>query len=106
MTETGLSTAVIIPAKWESGRVRIFFTAPLIAAVVVNGAACKRVEDPARRFTAWYTTEEESAFAIPAGVIRWDEPNEITVTPRNRNDRIGTGTAGLQLDLSSDPQEN
>jgi hypothetical protein len=102
-TAEGKTMQTVIPATWKAGQVRIHFTRNNIVSVRVNGVACPCVENPARRFTAWYTTEEESTFAIPSRAIWWGRTNRIVVTPKNIKEAFAPGTTGLQLDLSSEP---
>lgn len=102
-TTNGRTIQAVIPSTWKAGHVRVYFTREAVVSVHVNGVACPRVENPARRFTAWYSTEGESTFAIPSGAIRWGEPNRIVVVPNSMKEGFIPGTAGLQLDLSSDP---
>ena len=102
-TAEGMTIQAVIASTWKAGHVRVLFTRKAVVSVRVNGVACPRVENPARRFTAWYTTEGESTFAIPPEAVRWGEPNRIVVTPKSMKEDFAPGTAGLQLDLSSDP---
>jgi hypothetical protein len=92
--------AVISPA-WKAGHVRVYFTKKEVVSVRVNGVTCPLVEDPARKYTAWYTTENERTFLVPPKAIHWGQPNQIVVTPKDMNGDFAPGTAGLQLDLST-----
>jgi len=98
---TNKTVQAVIPSAWKAGHVRVYFTKKEVVSVSVNGVSCPLVEDPARKYTAWYTTEKERTFVIPAKAIHWDQPNQIVVTPKEMTGDFAPGTAGLQLDLSS-----
>jgi hypothetical protein len=97
---TSHTRRIVIPKNWNAGTIRIYFTSGEIEAVRLNGSDCSRVEDPARKFTAWYTTESESVFAFPPSAVRWGKENQLEVVSSDKSWQEGAGKAGLQLDLS------
>jgi hypothetical protein len=59
-----------------------------------------RVEDPARKYAAWYTTEDESVFTFPPSAVLWGKANQLEIDSSDKSWQRPNG-AGLQLDLSS-----
>jgi hypothetical protein len=97
---TSSTRQIEIPANWTAGTVRIYFTSGDIKSVRLNGIDCPRAEDPAKQFTAWYTTENERVFLLPASGVHWGTQNQLAVTAANAAWLNGIGKVGLQLDMS------
>jgi hypothetical protein len=97
---SGVLGKAIIPADWQHKSVRIYFTTGGIQNVRLNGLECPRMENPAKKFTAWYQNKGERVFELPSNAIRWGQQNELQIFAEDKSWLVESNKAGFQLDIN------